>query len=63
MVYTLWIDDKYDACDEITLLVGELGPEGHRLLHRIEATDINDACRQRNELLGWEPYKPMEDSQ
>lgn len=60
MIFTLWQLILSDDVEELTLIDGSNGPEGHSLLATFDAVDADDACRQRNELLGWEPYKPME---
>jgi len=58
--YSLWtmINDQTDA---LTLVEGTEQPEeGHVLLNVFKAIDWEDACQQRNQLLGWEPNKSME---
>lgn len=50
-------------CDEITLTPADKITEGpdHKVVHTFHARNANEACTKRNELLGWEPYKPMEE--
>ncbi len=33
--------------------------ENKKIVYSFFAKSYNDACRQRNEFMGWEPYQPM----
>ena len=50
---TITTEDNHSA--KKTLLPGS------KLIHSFEATDWNEGMTKAYELLGWEPYKPIED--
>lgn len=39
----------------------KLLPKDALLLRTIEGVDWNDCMKQHHELMGWEPYKPIEE--
>ncbi len=60
MTYVLWEAVRGD-CGIVT--VCPLGDKTHVEpdaveIARFEAADDDDACRQRNEFMGWGPYRP-----
>ena len=68
MTWTLWDHGTEDGCNCISLSPGMEIPHfvngtpqhNHNIaLRRFEADSYDEACARRNELMGWEPYKPM----
>lgn len=65
MKYSAW---GKDGCDFLFINGDEMSPQqaqlnpGMQLLKVFEAHSWNDAMRQYHEWQGWEPYKPMRDT-
>jgi hypothetical protein len=61
MRWELWHSDGdgYSFFPEDNVEARRLLPQASKLVASFDATDSDDAHRQRNEKLGWEPYKPM----
>ena len=66
MRYSAWGKEDREGV-EFTLVPGTdppaYGALGMQLLKVFEATSWNDAMRQYHEWQGWEPYRPMLDSE
>jgi hypothetical protein len=66
MKYSAWgragVADTFIPGDTLTAQLRQMDP-GLELVKVFEATSWNDAMRQYHEWQGWEPYKPMLDSE
>ena len=61
MKWELWYrdGDGYSFFQEDNIETRQMVAKDAKLVTTIEATSWDDAHRQRNEYLGWEPYKPI----
>lgn len=64
MIYEVWEDTEAITCAPVEKIreekaTGLIAPDA-KLLHTIEASTWNEAMIQYHELMGWEPYKPMD---
>lgn len=68
MIIEIWADDFGETDTPCSYLITTednlsskltLCPDA-RLIHKYEVINWNDAMTKAHELLGWEPYKPVE---
>ncbi|MEM7234015.1 MAG: hypothetical protein AAF517_17690 [Planctomycetota bacterium] len=65
MAYELWWSEEepsYSFFPESNESARGLHPIDAQLVRTFEARSWEDACRQKHEFLGWEPYRPMDSS-
>ncbi len=61
MKWELWHrdGDGYSFFEEKNQEARKMVPKDAKLITAFEASSWEDAHRQRNKYLGWEPYKPI----
>lgn len=69
MIVEVWETRENEDCTSLSVIPQDtpvdglkaiLGPYPCKLLRTIEGADWNDCMRQHYEIMGWEPYKPMD---